>query len=361
MANTFKTIQSSDVTNSRTLLYEAIPLTGSIVSGTYGAWGTAETNIKNYSHGIYQSIYDYAYLSSSANHLFDLTVGFTNNSTFSSSSPNVQQSKKINIYNQSAQMLMGHDATGSILQFDQDGNLLAGGTKMTECVFINFARLLVKDEIKKGSFTMKIGATQAFANANNTLLTITDNGAQNSYFTNSPAGEYGILSASSGQAAGSTNGLAGLLFYQAGMAVLTCSVFTTQPSGMLSANAVMHPAPLVGGGTINQMLTGSEISSSCNAVRHRIYDIVFSNTTELNSTIYFLRLNHGDFNYSSNPTYLSASKLVVKNTSLDSPVTYVCGAGLYSSDNALLAVCKLSEPLKKTPDQEYTLRARLDW
>ena len=59
-----------DVVATRTLLHEAIPLTGTIISGTYG-----DDNIKNYAHGMFQSVYDYPYLSSSANHIFDITVG----------------------------------------------------------------------------------------------------------------------------------------------------------------------------------------------------------------------------------------------------------------------------------------------
>ena len=69
MATTFKTFLNNDVISSRTLLNEAIPLTGTIVSGTYGT-----NNIKNYAHGMFQSVYDYPYLSSSANHLFDVRV-----------------------------------------------------------------------------------------------------------------------------------------------------------------------------------------------------------------------------------------------------------------------------------------------
>ena len=59
---------NSDVTTTRTLLHEVIPLTGTIASGTYN-----ENNILNYTHGMFQSVYDYPYLSSSANHIFDLT------------------------------------------------------------------------------------------------------------------------------------------------------------------------------------------------------------------------------------------------------------------------------------------------
>jgi len=344
MATTFKNFLANDITTTRTLLHEAIPITGALCSGAYGTF-QSENNIKNFTHGLFQSVYDYPYLSSSANHIFDITCGFSSRSALSQSTPGTQQTKKINIYNQMSQILMGYDATGSIQLFDEDGNILAGGTKINEAYFLTFSRLLYKDEIKKGSFTMQLGSAAAFDTANNSLVTITDSGAENDFRVNSPSGEYGILSCSSGQGAGSTDGLCGLVFYQAGVVVLTASVFSNQPAGLLAADAVMTPAGFVGGGSVEQMFTGSEISSSADMLRHRIYNISFNNTTELNSTIYFCRLNHNDFNYSSNPTYLSSSKIVVKNTSLDAPLAYATTIGLFSSDNELLGIAKLSEPI----------------
>jgi len=35
MATTFKTLLNQDITSTKTLLHEAIPITGSMVSGTY--------------------------------------------------------------------------------------------------------------------------------------------------------------------------------------------------------------------------------------------------------------------------------------------------------------------------------------
>ena len=111
MSSFYKTLDNTkDIVSTRTLLHEAIPLTGTIVSGTYGT-----ANIKNFAHGMFQSVYDYPYLSSSANHIFDITAGYASDSGLSGSS-NSQNSKKINIYNQMAQVLMGYDHTGSILQ-----------------------------------------------------------------------------------------------------------------------------------------------------------------------------------------------------------------------------------------------------
>jgi hypothetical protein len=340
MSTIYKTFLNNDVVSTRTLLHESIPITGSIVSGTY-----ADNNIKNYAHGMFQSVYDYPYLSSSANHIFDVTVGLSPNSPLSSSA-NEQNAKKINIYNQMAQVLAGNDVNGNILEFDRDGNILAGGDKLREVFFVNFSRLLIKDEIKKDSFRLVLGTGATFAAPFSTLTTVGDYGAQNEYRVNSPAGEYGILYTSS---VGVTEGTGvGLLFYQAGIAVLTSSLFT--------GDAMTGST-----GTVVNLFQTSSMAVAANSLRKRIQDVDFNNTTELNSTIYFCRLNHNEFNYSSNPTYLSSSKIVVKNTPLDNPVAYMTSVGLYSSDNELLAVAKLSEPLKKDPTNEMILRVRLDF
>ena len=375
MATIFKTFLSNDVVSTRTLLHEAIPITGTIVSGTYGDFGS-EGNIKDYSHGMFQSVYDYPYLSSSANHIFDITVGYSSKSSLSGTT--IQNAKKINIYNQMAQVLMGYDQTGSIQEFDEDGNILAGGTKLRECYFLNFSRLLTKDEIKKGSFALELGVSGTWDSGSSqtemaSRIRLTDANGANDYRVNSPAGEYAVLYADSTVGTNLTTDdgsqKAGLLFHQAGIAVVTASVFTRTTTGGILANAVatvgencgMLLSGSTGGMKMNQVLTGSSISSSCDALRHRIYSLSFNNTTELNSTVYFCRANHNDFNYSSNPTYLSGSKIRVKQSSTDTPVAYATTVGLYSADNELMACAKLSEPLKKDPTTEFTLRVRLDY
>ena len=112
---------------------------------------------------------------------------------------------------------------------------------------------------------------------------------------------------------------------------------------------------------IDAAQTASTIQTLADGFRHTYNDLDFNNTIELNSTIYFCRVNHNEFNYSSNPTYLSGSKLVVKNQSSDLPISYITTIGLYSPDNELLAVAKLSEPIRKDPNTELTLRVRLDY
>lgn len=363
MANSFKNLTSNDVTNTRTLLHEAIPITGSIVSGTYGAFPN-DTSVKNYAHGMFQSVYDYPYLSSSANQIFDITVGM-NTDSVAYSGTTVQQAKKKNIYSQMAQILVGYDNTGSIRAFDQDGDL-SGGSKYNELIFINFSRLLVKDEIKKGSFEMQLGVSASSNQPMRDRIKVFDSGAANSYKVNSPAGEYGILYATNsvGKRLDSNDGTTerpkvGLVYYQAGIVALSPGVFMSASAynGILSGNAVMTATS----SSLRAVLTGSEISGAADSLRNRIYNISFNNTTELNSTIYFVRAGHNEFNYSSNPTYLSSSQIRVKNNAVDQPLAYFTTVGLYSADNELLAVAKLSEPLRKDSSQEYTLRVRLDY
>ena len=82
---------STDIITTKTLLHEAIPITGTIFK--FGTGSYIEENIKNFSHGQFQSVYDYPYLSSSANHIFDLAVGYDEGSSLSSSAA-IQNSKK---------------------------------------------------------------------------------------------------------------------------------------------------------------------------------------------------------------------------------------------------------------------------
>jgi len=259
---------------------------------------------------------------------------------------------------------------------------------MHSCYFVPFARLLTKDEVKKGSFSLELGATGSWASGGSIMserVKLTDASGSSGYYVDSPAGEYGVLYATTSVSHGTSTGVsivdgeaaatgvrpaAGLLYYQAGIAVLSGSVFNTTSSGGLLKNlnnTVGNPS--VKGLELGQAfgltgfsaITASTMNVMNTGLRQRIYNISYNNTTELNSTIYFCRVGHNDFNYSSNPTYLSSSQLRVKTRASDTPVSYITTVGLYSADNELLAVAKLSEPLKKDPTNEITLRVRLDY
>jgi len=333
---------STDVTTTKTLLYEAIPLTGTIVSGTY-----SDENIKNFTHGMFQAVYDYPYLSSSANHIFDLTVGYSSNSSISGSVSAVQESKKINMYNQFAQVLLGYTGSNNVVRDFERDLTLDGSGKMLNTFMINFSRLITKDQIKKGSFSLIVG-TGSWASPFEFVETLTDASASaTAGTTNTLGGDYGVLYNAS-------NTTRGIVFYQAGIAILA----TGSWDSVTDFNSGSSP---VYSYTTAQSLASASISGSCDALRHRIKNISFNNTTEINSSIYFCRVPHNKYNYTSNPTYLSSSQIVVKSIGTDTPISYITTIGLYSSNNELLAIAKLSEPLRKDPSNEITLRVRLDY
>lgn len=353
---------NTDVTTTKTVLHEVIPLTGTIInSGTYN-----NENIKNFTHGMFQSVYDYPYLSSSANHIFDITVGYDESSALSAST-NTQNNKKINLYNQFSQVLLGY--TGSANQvrlFEKDLKLDSTGS-MANVMILSFSRLLTKDQIKKGTFSLQLG-TGPWGNRHSQTVTLQDISASTNGdgTTNTMGGDYGVLFATDGLATGSAHGVAhGVVFYQAGIAVISSSVFDLTNSsgyGQFASGAATAFTTSLGPalGCSASLATGS-ISSSADALRERVTNLTFNNSTEINSTIYFCRLPVNKFNYSANPTYVSASKIQVKNNASDLPVAYATTVGLYNARNELLAVAKLSEPLKKTPQNELTIRVRLDY
>lgn len=390
MATTFKALKPEDKVLTRNILHEAIPITGTMVSSsTY-----ADNNIKNYSHGMFQSVFDYPYLSSSANHIFDITIGTSNLSGYESTINATSQSgSKDNVYAEMAQVLCGHYADGSIRPFDVSGSLSSNNTdtttqifknKMRDVYFINFARLLTKDEIKKGTFEIKLGTGASYGGPFQNVIKLVDSGSASSYKVNSPAGEFGLLYAETvtEAAAPSNNGVnstytagaagarpVGLVFYQAGIAVLTSSVFYKHNASGIEGAILNASNVFLGNGTspgVHQsraQFNEVAISGNCDNLRHRIQNISFNNTTELNSTVYFCRANAHEFNYSSNPTYLDGSQIRVRpaaNADAE-PVAYVTTVGLYGPNNEMLAVAKTSEPLKKSPSNELTLRVRLDY
>lgn len=365
---------STDVTTTKTLLYESIPLTGTVVSGTY-----SDLNIKDYTHGQFQSVYDYPFLSSSANHIFDIALGYDESSPLSASAA-VQNSKKINMYNQMSQVLLGYTGSANTVKiFETDLTLDNSGTALNGW-FINLGRLITKDQIKKGTFSLTL-ATASFEGAHTWNNPFSQSGSARTVLiqdisasdtggtTNTFGGDYGVLfnttlaSASLPGAAAGTGWPCGVIFYQAGVVFLSSSAFTgALPNGALAAPTnFSYYRPSNYYQNLADTFTGSAISASCSTLRRRIKNISFNNTTEINSTIYFCRVPHNKFNHSANPTYLSSSQIRVKSVATDPPVAYITTVGLYNSKQELMAIAKLSEPLRKDPTNELTLRVRLDY
>ena len=80
------------------------------------------------------------------------------------------------------------------------------------------------------------------------------------------------------------------------------------------------------------------------------------------TSYYYVRLRNYQFNYSTNPTYYTGSLATVVHPDFKyNPVSYMTSIGMYNSNFELLAVAKMSKPIKKTFFDEYLITIKLEY
>ena len=83
---------------------------------------------------------------------------------------------------------------------------------------------------------------------------------------------------------------------------------------------------------------------------------------DLSSDFIFCRAKSQEYNYSSNPSFISSSTgAILFDSFIDNPTTYITSVGLYNESAELLAVAKLSRPLEKDFTKELLVRVKLDF
>jgi len=82
----------------------------------------------------------------------------------------------------------------------------------------------------------------------------------------------------------------------------------------------------------------------------------------ITSDFVFVRSRNAEFNYSTNPSFISGSTgEVIYPFFINNPQVYPTTVGLYNDANELLAVAKLSRPLQKNFTKEALVRVKLDF
>jgi hypothetical protein len=89
------------------------------------------------------------------------------------------------------------------------------------------------------------------------------------------------------------------------------------------------------------------------------------NVKKVSTNHYFVRIPTNHANYTSNPTFTvddgAEEGRIIYECFVDNPVTYITSVGLYNSAKELLAIAKLSKPVKKTPQTDILIKIRLNW
>ena len=370
--STHKSLTTSDITQQMTLLHEAIPITGTICSGTYASMLTqSQTNIKTYSHGLYVTVGDYPQLSASMNKLADVYIGEQSKIVVPANYGTA--STRNLMYLSTTQQFVGPGNDGQIDNFNRLG--LMGATASADTMYnwlaLNFSRLTVKDGIKKGSFNLTLGVNDDYSNPFSTLITIFDTGS----IFSGPAGEYAVLySGSRASGMPASDQAVGLLYYQMGTAIIQPS--STVITGTFGTHIEFQPT-----GSISAALPAAEywswtgsLASATNdnmadATLRRIQNISFENNVEINSTLYTCRYEPSDFNFSSNPTFTDPTTSGIRDrqdalgiyTTEISAKTYITKVGLYDPTGKLLAQGSLSRAIENSENLGGRIVLRTDF
>ena len=245
------------------------------------------------------------------------------------------------IYNQYRQLVFG----------DETSNFTFNGFESNDIWVINVARGRYKHALKAGSLNLKLadGSTNTFLTDDSVTssgsATITNLGRQ----FNLVSGSDGIMSGSSLDqtlGANDSSGSFGFVYPDAGIIIF-------------NAECLRNVGP-------TYWLEGTAASTEKNG--QKMFDaikdggsFILDSEEKVSSQYMFVRVKNSEFNYSSNPSYIDTNGNLNNTTMADSPTTYITTVGLYNDDNNLLAVAKLSQPLKKDFTTETLIRVKLDY
>jgi hypothetical protein len=89
----------------------------------------------------------------------------------------------------------------------------------------------------------------------------------------------------------------------------------------------------------------------------------FARTSEVvSSTVYFVRIFNGEYNYSTNKSFTNGNTGVVKYDSMVvNPQVYITTIGLYNDEQELLAVAKLNKAIPNNFSSEISIKIKLDY
>jgi len=413
---TYKPISRSDIQTSTSVLTQLVDVIQEDISGS--------TTRRSYEHfvtgglgpgvtsSLYQTIYDQDFSLESANEVLDITVGvrpgsttITDTSTGTDASGKLlfpstilMGREKVNIYKQMAQTLLGSQDYVFDAPF---GSLTStsGNDTIDHAFFMCFKRLFTRDGMKRQSFALQLNQSASFdgspavraelGNANNTNQTsengaavFTDIGVSTTY-NQSPFSRVGSLARST-----DTSQVVGTIFYDQGVVVLdldkvmsgsefasgsfdSVAHSTGQSHVGLHADDGLFQANItnVSASFIPDLLMSASIDdfldhmAGCRFQSGSFAASSFQNQTQISSTLAFCRVAPGEFNYSSNASYVDTSGNIrtVTNIETDKPYSFITTIGLYDAADNLLAVAKTSRPIENTNESDLTFRIRLDF
>jgi hypothetical protein len=240
----------------------------------------------------------------------------------------------------------------NIILGDENSNFVFGTTTPATQSFyaITINRSKYKGNIFPGTLELRL-------NSGSNTRHLTDNSNDTTVVTFNEAGRvYQIVSGTAGRAIGTggytnNSGSYGLFLPDIGTILLNASAldlsFANGGIGLATSytsnTAANNPGKLY-----------TAISGGAN--------FKLNSQENVTSDYIFVRARNSEFNYSENPSFISGSTgEVLYDDFINAPQTFITTVGLYNDANELLAVAKLSKPLKKDFTKEALIRVKLDF
>ena len=248
----------------------------------------------------------------------------------------------------------------SVLNGGEDFDI--GDHKTDAMVFISFTKAVTEDGINKGSVS---------------ITTYPSGGAQEVNAKDSLYGDYGSVSSS--LVSGKTGKLyanptfaridpvkfeIGQVFYDHSVIALdlVSAFWRNINDNYYKIASAYESAELWPEASLPRKFLSSTYSSSFDSLVAWLNLIQANNVRKNYMATYFCRGNRNEFNYSTNPTFLSGAGVNESAViAAKEPMTFITTVGLYNDDNELLAIGKLNKPMQKdlTNDVHITVRVTI--
>lgn len=247
----------------------------------------------------------------------------------------------------------------NIVLGDENNNFVFGGvTPVTQSFYaLSIERSKFKGSIFPGTLELRISGSNE--------IVLTDNSNDVTTVVYNEAGRvFQLVSGSNGNAVDSSTTPAGAVAN--GMTASGSYGLFLPDVGAI----ILNPAALAldgsdGGAEVTTLYTSDTNDNNpgtlYNAISASGY-FTLNSQENITSDYVFVRARNGEYNYSENPSFISGSTgEVLYNSFINSPQSFITTVGLYNDSNELLAVAKLSKPLKKDFTKEALVRVKLDF
>jgi len=367
MSQTFKTLNSvsdivSNINNPQTV---TSPLWANNV-GTLTTYYTSSLLTSTQKQYYYEVMSD---TSTSASGQFAITYGNRLGSGSYSGGGSLNDSPTRAIYSQYKNILLSSTDT----QFS-----FYGGVNSDQIYVIAVNRARLKEKLNAGTWQLNLaelngrgfannvytGSNVQVSSSNKIINLIDDSSATTTVNAGNGGRIYNIVSGSvnSGIFGGSVSSTHayGLVYPDLGLIVLNADKLNSNLSfNSVTASFTTTGSSLVPGGDnafkLFTSVSGAAAISVANGFTARSQE-------SIKSQIVFVRAFNNEFNFSSNPSFVTGSdNRLAQPLMQNNPQVYITSVGLYDSSYNLVAVAKLSKPLLKSFDRELLVKVKIDF